>query len=244
MKVTRPFLTAEWWNLVMLNYAVEASLLEPLVPHGTMLDSWCGVTYVSLVGFLFLDTRLLGIPIPWHRTFEEINLRFYVRRQVGDELRRGVTFIKEIVPRHAIAMTARVIYNEPYVAMPMRHTFGALRGDGVPARVEYGWRRSGEWCTLGAEPVGDGRPAQHGSQEEFITEHYWGYARQRDGSTVEYRVEHPRWRVWAVAAAAISGDLSALYGPALAASLRAPHASAFLADGSPVVVHPPMRGTT
>ena len=244
MKVTRPFLTAEWRNLVMLNYAVEPSLLEAFVPLGTVLDAWRGVTYVSLVGFLFTDTRLLGIPIPWHRTFQEVNLRFYVRRQVGDELRRGVTFIKEIVPRRAIAITARAIYNEQYVALPMRHAFGAMRSDGVPAHVEYGWRSAGDWCTLTAEPVGDGRPAQQGSQEEFITEHYWGYTRQRDGSTVEYRVEHPRWRVWAVAEAAISGDLSALYGPELAAILRAPPASAFLADGSPVVVHPPVRGMT
>ena len=244
MKVTRPFLTAEWHNLVMLNYAVEPSLLEPFVPHGTVLDAWQGVTYVSLVGFLFADTRLLGIPLPWHRTFQEVNLRFYVRRQVGDEVRRGVTFIKEIVPRRAIATTARVIYNEPYVALPMRHAFGAMRDDGVPAHVEYGWRSVGDWCTLRADPVGNGRPAQHGSQEEFITEHYWGYTRQRDGTTVEYRVEHPRWRVWAVTGAAISGDLLALYGPALATILRAPPASAFLAVGSPVVVHPPVRGMT
>ena len=240
--MTRPFLTAEWRNLVMLNYAVEPSLLEPLVPRGTMLDAWRGVTYVSLVGFLFADTRLLGIPIPWHRTFEEVNLRFYVRRHVGDEVRRGVTFVREIVPRLAIATTARVVYNEPYVALPMRHTFGPRRNDGVPALVDYGWRSAGDWCTLSAEPVGDGRPAPEGSHEEFITEHYWGYTRQRDGSTVEYRVEHPRWRVWNVERAVVSGDVSELYGPVLATILRAPPSSAFLADGSPVVVHPPMRG--
>lgn len=242
--MTRPFLTAEWRNLVMLNYAVEPSLLEPLVPLGTQLDAWQGVTYVSLVGFLFADTRLLGVPIPWHRTFQEVNLRFYVRRTVGDEVRRGVTFVREIVPRLAIATTARAIYNEPYVALPMRHAFGALRSDGVPASVEYGWRSSGGWCTLGAEPVGEGRPAQPGSEEEFITEHYWGYTRQRDGSTVEYRVEHPRWRVWAVATPKIVGGLSELYGAELAAVLTAPPRSAFLADGSPVVVYPPSRRIT
>ena len=138
--MSRAFLTAEWRNLVMVNHVVEPSLLRRLVPAGTELDTWNGQTYVSLVGFLFANTRLLGVPVPWHRTFEEVNLRFYVRRAESSGIRRGVTFIRELVPRRAIAWTARLIYNEPYVALSMRHRFGPMRADGVPEQVQYQWR--------------------------------------------------------------------------------------------------------
>ncbi len=239
----RPFLTAEWRNLVMLNFAVEPAMLLPLVPHGTTLDAWQGTTYVSLVGLLFDDTRVLGIPIPWHRRFEEVNLRFYVRRTLPHEVRRGVTFIRELVPRVAIATTARAIYNEPYRSLPMRHSFGAPGPEGMPLSVEYAWRVRGEWTSLRAETRGVGQHAEPGSQEEFITEHYWGYTRQRDGSTVEYEVGHPRWKVWAVEAATISGDVESVYGSELAAVLRGRPASAFIADGSAVTVYAPSQLT-
>ena len=88
----RPFLTARWRYLAMLNYEVPPEALAPLVPAGTELDSWQGKTFVSVVGFLFLDTRVLGIAIPGHRDFEEVNLRFYVRRKAAGRLaaRRGL----------------------------------------------------------------------------------------------------------------------------------------------------------
>lgn len=235
----RPFLTADWRNLVMLNFAVEPSLLEPFVPRGTTLDTWRGAALVSLVGFLFADTRVSGFAIPAHRTFEEVNLRFYVRREVGGETRRAVTFIREIVPRRAIALVARLAYNEPYVAAPMRHVFGAMRSDGIPDHIQYAWRSAGGWIELTAAVSSPPRTAAPNSQEAFITEHYWGYTRQRDGSTVEYRVEHPRWRVWDVEAAPIAGNLEAFYGTEFASVLRSRPTSAFLADGSPVIVYAP-----
>jgi hypothetical protein len=225
----------------MLNYAVDPSLIAPFVSEGTTLDTWRGTAFVSLVGFLFADTRVLSIGIPWHRTFEEVNLRIYVRRVVGGEVRRGVTFIREIVPRAAIAFVARVAYNEPYRALPMRHAFGDIGSSGAPSSVAYEWRLSGRWAGLRAQPVGDGAPAAASSEEEFITEHYWGYTRQRDGSTVEYRVAHPRWNVWRVDAAEAHGDLAAMYGAELARALTAPPSSAFLADGSAITVSAPSR---
>src|SRR5271154_3596191 len=114
------FLTAEWRWLLMLNYAIDPAVLRPLVPAGVELDLWQGDALVSMVGFLFLGTRVLGVPVLWHRDFEEVNLRFYVRRETPEGWRRGVTFVREIVPRLAIAVLARVLYNEPYVACPMR----------------------------------------------------------------------------------------------------------------------------
>jgi uncharacterized protein YqjF (DUF2071 family) len=237
--MSRAFLTAEWRHLVMLNYAVEPALLRPFVPSGTELDSWQGTTFVSLVGFLFADTRVLGVPIPWHRTFEEVNLRFYVRRSVAGEVRRAVTFIREVVPRSMIARVARLAYNEPYQVLPMRHQFGALSADGVPRTVEYEWRLSSGWAGMSVQSTGAGRVAEAGSLEEFITEHYWGYTRQRDGSTVEYQVAHPRWRVWPVLAPRVTGDMAALYGKDFATLLSSPPTSAFLADGSAVTVYAP-----
>jgi uncharacterized protein len=239
--MARAFLTAEWRNLAMLNYTVDPSLLRPFVPEGTELDSWEGHTFVSLVGFLFANTRVLGLPVPFHRTFEEVNLRFYVRRTVDGEVRRAVTFIRELVPRSAIALVARLTYNEPYIAVPMRHAYGKTLGTGVPSSVEYGWRAQSGWSRMRVQPSGSGHNVVSGSEEEFITEHYWGYTRQRDGSTVEYRVAHPSWRVWSVDAPDITGDLTALYGREFGRVLAGPPASAFLADGSAVTVYAPTR---
>jgi uncharacterized protein YqjF (DUF2071 family) len=236
----RPFLTARWESLLLLNYACPPHLLEPLVPAGTMLDLWDGEALVSLVGFLFRDTRVRGLAIPGHRSFEEVNLRFYVRRETpGGETRRAVVFVRELVPRWAIATVARVLYNEPYRAVPMWH-----RADLNPAaggRVEIGWRHGGADYAMHGEADGPAGPSAPGSEAEFITEHYWGYTRQRDGGTLEYQVEHPRWDVWDLARHGTSGDMGALYGPAFGDVLAGAPRSAFLAAGSEVAVYPGRR---
>jgi uncharacterized protein len=138
-------------------------------------------------------------------------------------------------------LTARAVYNEPYRAVPMRHRFGPRRADGMPASVEYAWKSVAGWTTIECPVDGPSLPAAPGSQEEFITEHYWGYTRQRDGGTIEYRVDHPRWRVAPIDSPIIAGDLNGTYGPAFGSILRTRPVSAFLADGSPVVVFAPTR---
>lgn len=228
-----PFLTARWEHLVLLNYACPAGLLQPLVPAGTELDSWDGGTLVSLVGFLFADTRLLGVPVPWHRTFEEVNLRFYVRRPAPDG-RRAVVFIRELVPRRAIAAVARRVYNEPYLAVPMRHR-SSLTADG--GEVAYDWTYRGADYGLGARVDGPAHTPMPGSEAEFITEHYWGYTRQRDGSTLEYQVEHPAWTVWNATESWFTGPGARLYGYDFGAVLSSPPRSALVATGSLVAVH-------
>ncbi|HKV08812.1 MAG TPA: DUF2071 domain-containing protein [Thermoanaerobaculia bacterium] len=231
----RPFLTAGWRSLAMLNYPVDPEVVAPFVPKGTEIDFFQGRTYVSMVGFLFLDTRVLGWAIPYHRNFEEVNLRFYVRRQGPEGWRRGVVFVKEIVPRFAIAATARLLYGEKYVSMPMRHS---ITGD--PSRggmlVAYGWQRRGRWNGLGGVVGGTAQDSAPGSEEEFITEHYWGYSSLRGGGTVEYRVEHPRWKVWSLERPVLDCDVAALYGERFATPLAGAPSSAFLADGSEVTV--------
>jgi uncharacterized protein YqjF (DUF2071 family) len=232
----KPFLTAEWRYLAMLNYEVDAALLLPFIPHGTKLDRWNSKVFVSLVGFRFLKTRVLGFPIPFHSNFDEVNLRFYVRCEHAGELRRGVVFIREIVPRRAIAWVARTVYNENYVALPMAHELRPSGNGGMAA--EYRWQTS-QWNAIRIETSGAPVMPQEGSQEQFITEHYWGYAAQSDGGCVEYRVSHPAWKAWSARRAEFTGEAQELYGRELSAVLKTEPASAFLAEGSAVTV---MRG--
>ena len=232
------FLTTEWRRLAMLNYEIDPAALLPYVPAGTTLDAWNGKHYISVVGLLFVDTRLYGIPVPFHRDFEEINLRFYARRQVGDEIRRGVVFVKEIVPKPAITLVARAAYNENYVTMPVSHT---AQRDGDAYSVAYRWGKPPAQHSISIRVHGDPAPLQDGSEEEFITEHYWGYAAQSDGGTLEYEVEHPRWRVWRARDAALHCDAARLYGDEFAPALAAAPASVFLAEGSPVIVRKGVR---
>jgi uncharacterized protein len=238
----RPFLTAEWRYLALLNYDIDPGVLQPLVPADTELDDWRGRTFVSVVGFLFLNTRVLGIPIPFHRNFEEVNLRFYVRRRAPEGWRRAVVFVRELVPRAAIAFTARTVYGERYVAVPMTHAIEFANGnDGPPIRVTYAWRFNGRENRIALRVRGDARALEPGSQEEFIAEHYWGYTRGRDGATREYRVEHPPWRVWTGADARLDCDVAGLYGSQFVDCLRSTPASVYLADGSPVTVFSGLR---
>jgi uncharacterized protein YqjF (DUF2071 family) len=221
-----PFLSAEWRDLVMLNYAVDPALLERYVPHGTVLDSFDGKTYMSLVAFQFRRTRLFGsLAIPFHTDFDEVNLRFYVRR--GN--RRGVVFIAEIVPKWAVAKIARVAYGENYICLPMKHRVDM---HGAVKTAEYQWQIKGEWSSVHAHSSAVPTRPEEGSLEQFITEHYWGYS-----ARLEYEVAHSPWNVWSATASGLEGDASAVYGPELGEALRYSPDSAFIADGSPVIVY-------
>jgi uncharacterized protein YqjF (DUF2071 family) len=225
------FLTAEWKQLVMLNYMVDPGLLAPFVPAGTELDGCEGRTYVSLVGFQFNDTRVAGCAIPFHRSFEEVNLRFYVRCAE----KRGVVFICELVPKIAIAATARLFYGEKYSRVPMAHRVHA-RPEKDVVEAEYSWGSGRQRCAMRIETVGNSFLPVDGSLSQFITEHYWGYAAQGDGGCIEYEVQHPRWTVRNAGAANFSGDAAHFYGGDFARVLMRPPDSAFLAEGSAVTV--------
>jgi len=236
------FLTATWQNLAMLNFETDPAAIAALVPAGTELDAWNGQTFLSVVGFRFLDTRVLGAAIPFHRNFDEVNLRFYVRRRAADGWRRGVVFVKELVPRRTIAWLARRLYNENYVAVPMRHVL-VLPAGTAPSRgrVGYEWHHRRRWQGLRVDFSAEPFLPDDDSLETFITEHYWGYVRQRDGGTVEYQVEHPRWSVWRADSANLDCDVEDLYGRRFAAYLDATPSSAFVAHGSTVTVRRGMR---
>jgi uncharacterized protein len=225
-----PFLVARWRELAMLNYALDPGVLRDLVPDGCELDLFEGRCFVSVVGFMFLDVRVRGMAVPFHTRFEEVNLRFYVRRDAGGERRRGVVFVRELVPLHAVAFVARQVYGERYSALRMRHRWG-------PGEVAYEWRLDGRWQGLRLEPDGEPALPAAGSEEQFITDHYWGYARGRRG-TVEYEVRHPRWAVRRARSVRLDCDVERLYGPAFTAALGADPTSSFLAEGSEVAVMP------
>ena len=230
----RVFLTAEWRYLAILNFEVDPALLASRIPPGTELDSFDGRTFLSLVGFRFLDTKVCGISVPFHRDFEEVNLRFYVRRREGNIVKRGVVFIQEIVPRRAVAAVARWVYHENYRRLPMSHQ---IAREGANLRVKYSWRLAGNWNRLAVSAVSEPCEVAEGSLHQFIAEHYWGYCAPPGGGTVEYRVAHPPWRIWNAVETNFAVDSETLYGREFSAVFSRPPDSAFLLEGSPVVVY-------
>jgi uncharacterized protein YqjF (DUF2071 family) len=232
--VASTFLTAEWRKLIMAQYVVEPAMLAPWLPAGLELDLYQGQCYVSLVGFLFDNTRLKGLRIPFHTRFEEINLRFYVRRIEADGTQKhGVVFVREFVPRAAISIIANTLYEEPYATLPTRCS---IISTPQSLSVRYDWRHGRVWQSLAVEASPIAQPIEAGSEEEFITEHYWGYTKRRNGSTSAYEVRHPRWRVYPVLNHEIVADFGALYGPAFAGLNGMQPASILLAEGSEVSV--------
>ncbi len=230
-----PFLTARWQNLLMLNFQCDPAILTPLLPHGTELDLWQGKHLVSMVGFLFADTQLRGIRIPLHVRFEEVNLRFYVRRKGPDGWRRGTVFVKEIVPKPCVTFIANTLYGEHYATHPMRYTWEYQR-DGY--HIGYEWKVGNQWNFLRAVAHPTSSPLLPGSEEEFITEHYWGYTRLNALRTGAYEVQHPRWNIHAIQSFDFQIDTAKLYGEGFTESLAQPPQSVFLADGSAIAIMP------
>lgn len=229
----RTFLNAQWRKLVMVNYAVDPALLKPYVPFETELDTWNGTCYISLVGFMFVDTRVLRLRIPFHINFEEVNLRFYVKYKDTEEYKRGVVFIKEIVPRPALTLVANLLYNENYETLRTRHSWVEAEDS---LTIEYGWKKKGQWHTMKA--VADKTPVDiaEGSEEEFITEHFWGYTKINDFITSEYEVAHPRWQLYNVKGYELDVDFEKTYGPDFAFLQHLKPVSVYLAEGSEILV--------
>ncbi len=226
------FLEAEWRKLVMANYLIDPSLLQQFVPAKTEIDFWNKRCYVSLVGFMFLNTRVLGFKIPLHRHFEEVNLRFYVRYKDQNEWKRGVVFIKEIVPKPAISLVANLLYQEHYETMPMEHQW---EQKDKQITVEYRWKK-GDWFGLKVIAKDEATPNSHGSEEEFITEHYWGYTKASQNRTSEYGVEHPSWDVYPTMSYQVDVDFERVYGSAFSFLSHEKPTSVFLAEGSAISV--------
>jgi len=229
----KTFLTAAWQKLIMANYEVSENVLQPYIPQGVVLDDFQGKHLVSLVGFMFLNTRLFGIPVPLMGNFEEVNLRFYVKRKVAGEWRRGVVFVNESVPFAPVAWLANVLYKEHYIALKTWHSW---KMENDKQRIAYSWEKRGE--TMGLEVIAglNPRAMQAGSEQEFIFEHYFGYTRVSDSETWEYKVNHPAWNVFQVNDYQIDCHFETMYGAEFGFLNTVKPSSVFLAEGSAISV--------
>ncbi len=228
----KAFLTAEWRNLVMMNFVVSEELLKPYLPAGVELDAFEGKCYVSFVAFHFLNTKVKGIGFPFHKDFEEINLRFYVKRNENGNVKRGVVFISELVPKRMITWVARLLYQEKYGYSPMssKVTETDLRA------LKFEWGKS-KLFQLNIETSVAVNPIPTGSKEEFIFEHYWGYTSLPGNKTGEYKVQHPRWNIYTVNHFEYNIDFEKLYGADFTFLNNIQPDSLFVAEGSEVSVY-------
>lgn len=227
------FLTAEWNNLIMANYVINPEILKPYLPPKTELDYFNGECFVSLIGFMFEKTKILGISFPFHKNFEEVNLRFYVRVKDGNTWKRGAVFIKEIVPKLAITLVANTLYREKYVTLPMNHFHKETENE---INLSYHWKFKGVWNKLEATTEKNHAPMIDGSKEQFIAEHYWGYSKYSETTTFEYGVEHPSWQIHKVKSYKIECDFEKLYGKQFAFLNENQTDSVFMAKGSAVSI--------
>ncbi len=225
------FLEADWRKLAMANYCVDQNILKKYLPHKTEFDLFNGNCYLSLVAFMFEKVKIKGFKIPFHANFEEVNLRFYVKHKSKEgEWKRGVVFIKEIVPKRAITFVANKVYNENYITMPMDH-FWENKNDLL--HVKYNW---GHKNCFSIEAKNKTLEIMENSPEEFITEHYWGYTKINETKTSEYNVRHPRWNVYPVNNYKIEVDFTDVYGKDFSFLKNAVPDSVFLAEGSEITV--------
>jgi len=227
------FLSAKWENLIMANYAVDPAILLPYLPNGVELDSFNGNTYVSLVGFMFLNTKIFKVPIPYLGSFEEINLRFYVKRKVGNEYRRGVVFVNETIPFKAVAWVANRLYKEAYISIPTRHQWEI--GD-THKKIAYQWKVNGQWNSIATDALVQSNPMKAGSEEAYIFEHYYGYTKISEQVSQEYQIHHPQWRTHQVTDFKINCDFEHTYGAHFKSLNSLSPSSVILAEGSPVSV--------
>jgi uncharacterized protein YqjF (DUF2071 family) len=227
------FLTANWNNLALINYEIDHKILEEYLPNGTEIDYWNNKCYVSLVGFMFNNTKVLGVKIPLHINFEEVNLRFYVKRFENGEWKRGVVFIKEIVPKPAITFIANTLYNEHYQTNKMEHS---VTENDTSTIFVYQWKNDNKWNSIQLETNPNQTEIELNSEAEFITEHYFGYTKYDENTTFEYEVTHPRWLQLNVIDYKIDVDFKSNYGNAFAILQDAKPISTFLALGSKITV--------
>jgi len=229
------FLRAEWNNLILANYPVPKEILLPHVPYKTELDLYEGKAFVSLVSFLFLNTKIFGFSIPMHSDFEEVNLRFYVKYNDHGHWKKGLVFLKEIVPKIAISFIANNIYGEKYTTLNMRHSY-VDKGENFEA--SYEWNYKNKWNKISAITNNRSKPLAAGSKEEFFADHYWGYSKSSNSKTYEYEVEHDKWEALKVISYSIDSDFESLYGEEFSFLNDTEPDSVFMSKGSYIKVFP------
>jgi uncharacterized protein YqjF (DUF2071 family) len=228
------FLKANWENIIMANYEIAPEILESFLPKGVHLDLFDGKCYVSLVGFMFKKTKLFGVPIPFFGSFEEINLRFYVKRIDENGLtRRGVVFINETIPYPIVAWMANKLYNEHYTAIPTKHQ---IDNEGIHQKIKFEWLLNKKWNSIYVETSNESEEMKKDTLEQFIYEHYYGYTKIDNHKTEEYKLQHPSWNTYKVLDYKIDCDFEAMYGKAFSVLNTTKPKAVFIAEGSSVKV--------
>jgi len=228
------FLKASWEDIIMANYEIDPELLLPYLPKGVSLDLFDGKAYVSLVGFMFKNTKLFNIPIPWFGSFEEINLRFYVQRIEPDgKIKRGVVFINETIPYPIVAWMANTLYKEHYTVVPTKHR---IETNENTKRIQFKWKLGDKWHSISVLSETKSELMVGGSFEQFIFEHYYGYTKIDEQKTEEYQLQHPSWTTHKVQDYAIDCDFKAMYGHSFSVLNNIKPTAVFLAKGSDVAI--------
>jgi uncharacterized protein len=227
------FLKANWENIIMTNYEIDPELLLPFLPKGVELDLFNGKCYISLVGFMFKNTKLFNIPIPYFGTFEEINLRFYVIRKEKKLIKRGVVFINETIPYPIVAWMANKLYKEHYTVVPTKHE---ITNDNAIQKVKFEWLLNKKWNSIYVEAEMNSEIMKSESLEKFIYEHYYGYTKIDEQNTEEYQLQHPSWQTHEVKNYIIDCDFEGMYGKEFSVLNDTKPEAIFIAEGSSVSV--------
>jgi uncharacterized protein YqjF (DUF2071 family) len=227
------FLRANWENLIMANYEIDPSVLEQYLPKGVELDFYNKKTFVSLVGFMFKKTRLFGIPIPFFGSFEEINLRFYVRKIEDRKIKKGVVFINETVPFKIVALLANKLYKEHYISIPTKNSIVISEHK----HLKYEWKINKKWNAIAVKADTNQYEITKDTIEEFIFERYFGFTKLSDTSTQEYKIHHPKWMTHKIINSHIDCDFGSMYGDAFSGLNNQKPDSIILAEGSQVSVN-------
>jgi uncharacterized protein YqjF (DUF2071 family) len=195
---------------------------------------------LSLVAFHFADNRVLGVPIPFAREYDQINLRFYVRRRLEDGgWRRGVVFLRELAPAKPVVAGARFVYGERYDCVPVTARVRPPGAAGTRGgRAVYRWRDRHQVHRLAVDFHGPAALPGPGSLEDFLTDRHFGYV-SAERATREYRVDHPPWRVWPATDARLSHGIADAFGRRFERALDRAPLSAFVAEGSRMELHRP-----
>ena len=228
------FLKAKWENIIMVNYEIEPELLLPFLPKGVSLDLFDGKAYISLVGFMFKNTKLFNFPIPFFGSFEEINLRFYVTRKEGDVFKRGVVFINETIPYQLVAWMANKLYKEHYTVVPTKHQI--MNNDKIN-QIKFEWLLQNKWNSIAVDFDSKTETMKTNSLEKFIYEHYYGYTKINNLQTEEYQLKHPSWNIHKVIDYKIDCDFEAMYGKSFSILNQMKPNCVFIAEGSDVSIY-------
>ena len=225
----KTLLTAYWTNLLAATFEADETLLNKFLPRGTELNTWHGKYLISIVAFMFSKPAILNISAPFYRSFEEINLRFYVRYKENDQWKKGVVFIKEIAPARIIGLTAGWLYQENFIYLPLKHKFYA---NNKCQYISYSCKVKNQWGHLNM--VCSSKDNEPGSErvQTFVRDHYWGYTKKSNNNTAEFLIEHRLWKIYQATDYDLNLNIGEIYGKDFTDLFLQKPISVILMDGS------------